>query len=195
MHHIHHTEAFVLGSLPKGEDSKILILYTRELGLVYAHAQGIRKIASKLRYTTQDFSRVNVDLVRGREIWRVTTATPIHSYAHIRQSRHTEKILARVAALVIRLVAGEEANEEVYEALIGAYTLLEMKGQSPEDYRALELLSVARILIALGYLSRETPGMEERSLFDEEIPKAFTDSAYQHRLIREINMALAATQL
>ena len=76
MHHIHHTEAFVLGSSPKGEDSKLLRLYTRELGLVYAHAQAVRKLSSKLRFTLQDFSRASVDLVRGKEIWRVTTATP-----------------------------------------------------------------------------------------------------------------------
>ena len=76
MHHLHHTEAYVLGSSPKGEDSKLLRLYTRELGLVYAHAQGVRKLSSKLRFTLQDFSLATVDLVRGREIWRVTTATP-----------------------------------------------------------------------------------------------------------------------
>jgi DNA repair protein RecO len=195
MHHIHHTEAFVLGSRPKGEDSKLLILYTRELGLIYAHAQGIRKISSKLRFTLQDFSRAQVDLVRGKEIWRVTTATPVATYRHLLRSRASETILARIASLLTRLVAGEEASGEIYDALVRTYDLLEIPSQTPEDHRALELLSVARILVALGYLSRATPGIVSQPSFDETVPKEFTDIAYQHRLIRDINQALAASQL
>ncbi|MBP7804918.1 MAG: DNA repair protein RecO [Candidatus Pacebacteria bacterium] len=191
MHHIHHSEAFVLGSRPKGEDSKILILYTRELGLIYAHAQGIRKISSKLRYIVQDFSHVNVDLVRGKEIWRLTTATPIRSHAHITKNRSAEKILARISSLLIRLVPGEEASLEVFKTIERTIGLLESHTKGDEDYRAIELLSVARILIALGYLSRGTPGADHES----GVPTEFADSAYQHKLIRDINLALAATQL
>jgi DNA repair protein RecO len=195
MHHIYHTEAFVLGSRAKGEDSKLLFLYTRELGLIYAHAQGVRKLSSKLRFTLQDLSRAQVDLVRGKEIWRVTTAVPVHSYAHLRRVRESERILARVATLLIRLVTGEEANAEVYDALARTYALLEVEGKSAEDYRALELLCVARILTALGYLSRATPGIVSEANQGETIPEEFSDIAYQHRLIRDINQALAASQL
>ncbi len=195
MHHIHHTEAFVLGSRPKGEDSKLLILFTRELGLVYAHAQGVRKLSSKLRFTLQDFSRAQVDLVRGKEIWRVTTAVPVRSYASLVRDRDSERILARIASLLTRLVAGEEANVEVFDALSRAYALLETAGRSAEDSRALELLSVARILVALGYLSRSTPGIVSEPASAGEMPQEFSDIAYQHRLIRDINQALAASQL
>jgi DNA repair protein RecO len=195
MHHIHHTEAFILGSRPKGEDSKILILYTKELGLVYAHAQGIRKLSSKLRYVAQDFSRVDADLVRGKEIWRLTTASPVHSYAHIIHTRPAERILAHIAALLMRLVPGEEANEEVFRTLVRTYALLEVEVKSAEEYRSLELLSVARILTALGYLSRATPGLVGEAHDSEGIPKEFEDVAYQHRLVREINQALSASQL
>ena len=184
MYHIHHTEAFVLGHKAKGEDSKIIVLYTRELGLIYAHAQGIRKLSSKLRFTLQDFSRVNVDLVRGKEIWRITTASPVSSYKEISYAEKPEKIIARIASLVVRLVKGEEANEEVFKALNRAYDLLSIKSEKT-DYKVIELLSVARILIALGYLSRDI----------EQGEPLFNDVAYQHRLIRDINQALAETQL
>jgi DNA repair protein RecO len=190
MHHIHHTEAFVLGSRAKGEDSKVLFLYTRELGLVYAHAQGIRKISSKLRFTLQDFSRAQVDLVRGKEIWRITTASPIHSHKTVAQTKQSEKILAHIASLLIRLVTGEEASEEIFQILVRTYALLETKGVTGEEFRVVELLSVARILVALGYLSREI--LSENG---EEAPKEFSDIAYQHRLIRDINQALSASNL
>lgn len=193
MHHIHHTEAYVIGSSPKGEDSKILRLYTRELGLVYAHAQGVRKLSSKLRFTLQDFSLASVDLVRGKEVWRVTTATPIRSHGAVRRNRTAETILARVHSLLTRLVAGEEANEEIYSIIGRTYDALEISDRSPEEYRALELFFVARILIALGYLPRGAAG--EETLFDTVVPESFTEPAFQHRMIRDINQALAATQL
>ena len=185
----------MLGSSPKGEDSKLLRLYTRELGLVYAHAQGVRKLSSKLRFTLQDFSLATVDLVRGREIWRLTTATPVHSYAAIRKNRASETILARVNSLLIRLVTGEEPSDEIYDIIAGTYDILEKGAPTPAEYRALELFSVARILIALGYLPREMLG--EATLFApaSPIPETFSDAAFQHRLIRDINQALTATQL
>jgi DNA repair protein RecO len=192
MHNIHHTEAFVLGSSPKGEDSRLLKLYTRELGLVYAHAQGLRKLSSKLRFTLQDFSRATVDLVRGKEIWRVTTAAPMHTYASVRQNPAAERILSRANSLLVRLVTGEEPSEEIFAILSETYDLLEKEVGTPESYRALELFTIARILIALGYLSRDT---FRESAFDEGVPEALGDAAYQHRLIRDINQALAATQL
>lgn len=191
MHHIHHTEAFVLGSREKGEDSKTLILYTRELGLIYAHAQGIRKISSKLRFVLQDFSKIQLDLVRGKEIWRITTASPLISYRQATVFEQAARILARLASLLIRLVPGEEANEEIFRAFSWAYDTLSVEHE-PGVYRSIELFSVAKILVALGYISRDILGEEENG---QELPKSFADIAFQHRLIRDINQALAASQL
>lgn len=191
MHHIHHTEAFVLGSRPKGEDSKILILFTRELGLIYAHAQGVRKLTSKLRYTVQDFSKIQVDLVRGKEVWRVTTASPIFSYKDVCRHQKGERIVAHISSLIVRLVRGEDANEEVFRAISRAYDLLEVQSDKTE-YRVIELLSVARILVALGYLSRDILRDESG---EDSTPVGFSDVAYQHRLIRDINQALVASNL
>ena len=105
MHHIYHTEAFVLGSNQNGEDSKIITLYTKELGLVRAKAQGIRKLASKLRFTLQNFSYAKVDLVRGKEIWRITTASPLDSNTDILCFPEREKVMVHIMSLVARLVA------------------------------------------------------------------------------------------
>ncbi len=185
MHHIHHTEAFVIGSIPKGEDSKVLILYTRDLGLVYAHAQGIRKLSSKLRFTLADFSRANVDLVRGKEVWRVTTATSISTFTLVLGTIESEKIIARVFSLVRRLVTGEEPNEEIFKTLTRLFELFSLPNTEKEEYRRIELLTVARLLIALGYLSRETLTTDDTLL----------DVKEQHRLIRDINQALSQSHL
>ncbi len=192
MHHIYHTEAFVLASRPTGEDSKTLILYTRELGLIYARAQALRKISSKLRFTLQDFSRALIDLVRGKEIWRVTSATPMDAQRDILRDPEKEQVVARIYALVVRMCSGEDPNEEVFNALESLSILL-AHSVTPDDARSIELFTVARILIALGYLDRAAlPASGEETLI---VPESFADPEYRRNILMRINAALAASQL
>ena len=193
MHHVYHTDAFVLHSRPHGEDSKTLALYTRELGLVRARAQALRKISSKLRYTLQDFSRAQVDLVQGKDIWRITTAVPLHSYKELRTDMLKERILARVLSVVLRLCPGEERSDEVFAAIEDTYTILELGPLSEHQARNIELFSVSRILIALGYISRDT---YFEDIFDTaSLPIQLEDPTFRRRLIDDINRALTASQL
>jgi len=194
MHHIYHTKAFVLGSRQTGEDSKTIILYTSNLGLIYARAQGIRKISSKLRYTLQNFSYAKVDLVRGKEIWRITTAVPIHSNSDILSVSSREQVIARVSSLVARLVAGEEHNEEIFLLLTGLCETLRSTSLLDEAHCAkVELFYVTRVLMTLGYLSRSAYEFISDDVV--AIPQILDDVQYRQKLIREINEALALSQL
>jgi DNA repair protein RecO (recombination protein O) len=152
MHHIYHTEAFVLGSRNVGEANKMLSLYTRELGLVYAHAQGIRLGKSKLRFGLQDFSHATVDLVQGKDIWRVTSGVAIQSYG-LRLNPQSLKIIASVAKLLERLCVGEEPIPEIFDDLIATVTHL-THDHIQENYETIELVLVLRILHNLGYIGR-----------------------------------------
>lgn len=192
MHHIYHTDAFVLASRPTGEDSKTLVLYTRELGLIYARAQALRKISSKLRFTLQDFSRALIDLVRGKEIWRVTSATPLDTQRDILRDPEKEQIVARIYALVVRMCSGEDPNVEVFGALESLSTLL-VRSVSPDESRSGELFIVARILISLGYLDRAALPASDEGI--AEIPEHFADPDYRKNILMRINAALAASQL
>jgi hypothetical protein len=71
MYKIYETKGYVLSSIPSGEADRLLNVFTKELGLVRAKAQGIRYEKSKLRFSTQDFSEVNISLVRGKGYWRL----------------------------------------------------------------------------------------------------------------------------
>ena len=113
MHHIYHTQGFVLGSRNKGEANKMLTIYTREMGLVRAMVQGIRLGKSKLRFALQDYSYTNIDLVRGKDIWRVTSAKNISTFPFARFSKDSLLLIARVSSLLERLCDGEESNEKI----------------------------------------------------------------------------------
>ena len=193
MHHIYHTESFVLASRPTGEDSKTLVLYTRDLGLVHARAQALRKLSSKLRYTLQDYSRAQVDLVRGKEVWRITTAVSLDTHSDIRKDIEKGGVLARVTSLIARLCAGEDPNPEVFAVLVDIVSMLEERSVSTETLRSIELFCVARILIALGYLNRTVlSNISEGSVV---IPETFSDPVFRKSLLVQINQAMAEAQL
>ena len=53
----------------------MISIFTRDLGLVFASAQGIRFEKSKLRPFTRDYSFGQFSFVKGKEYWRLTGAS------------------------------------------------------------------------------------------------------------------------
>ncbi len=148
-HHIYHTRGLILGSVSTRESNKYYRIFTEELGLVGATAQAVRKLSSKLRYTLQDFSWINVDLVRGREVWRITSALPEEKNSVVFQENQV--LLARVCALVARLVHGEEQNNILFGELSGVTNFLRNEIVPPNLALSFETLATMRILTHLGY--------------------------------------------
>lgn len=193
MHHIYHTHGFILSSRNKGEANKLLVIYTREMGLIYAFAQGIRLHKSKLRFALQDLSYVNVDLVRGREIWRVTSAKHISSFPFARGNTQSLVLITRINRLIERLCPGEVFNENIFDDLIQAMYLLDGEISSPSR-EALELHLVLRIMNSLGYIGdSEILSKYLSSSFDYS--KTETLLKERQSIISHINKALNESQL
>ena len=74
-------EAFVLRSYKLGEADLILVLLTRSHGVVRAVAKGIRKTKSRFGARLDRFSKVNVQVYRGRSLGKITDAASLASYA------------------------------------------------------------------------------------------------------------------
>lgn len=152
MHHIYETNAFVLKNTPQGEADGLLHLFTEELGLIVATAQGIRYEKSKLRFATQKLSYCHVSLVRGKGIWRVTNAVPIeNNYTNL----NPEVVFAinRVLKLVERLVAGESGDENLFSIIYsGIQYLKSLTEFDKEKILDIEVVIVLRILNRLGYI-------------------------------------------
>ena len=194
MHHIYHTKGFIIKSKNFGEANKILTIYTKELGLVRAIAQGIRLHKSKLRFTLQDFSYASIDLVKGRDIWRVASATTISSFPIARTKRDNLLFISRVSSLIDRLCDGEEANEKIFTDIIQALYLLDDPNLSTSTKEALELHLVLRIVHSLGYVG-ESEVLAE--YLGDEIGTKSTESLLSKRkyIVSHINNALRESQL
>jgi len=130
----------------------MLTIYTREMGLVRAAVQGVRLSKSKLRFSLQDFSYVNVDLVRGRDVWRVTSANNISSFATARRDKMSLVLMMRVASLLERFCGAESQNEDVFDDMIQSFYFLDNDVISSPTKEALEMHLVLRIMNSLGYI-------------------------------------------
>ncbi|OGI60733.1 DNA repair protein RecO [Candidatus Nomurabacteria bacterium RIFCSPHIGHO2_01_FULL_38_19] len=208
MHHIYHTEGIVLGSKNSGEAGKYYYIFTRDLGMIHASAQGVRKMSSKLRFVLQDFAYVNVDLVQGRDFWRVTSATKTSQLEKITKRPETFKIFTNIARLLKRLLAGVEPNEALFVDLLGGLSVLEKisvkdaapaGGQGPasgwrETLHNAEAVMVLRVLNNLGYIG-DSPTLKDliKSPFEESM--IFEISKSRNHILRQINKALKETHL
>ena len=193
MHHIHHTEGIILGSRNFGEAGKYYSIFTRDLGMIYASAQGVRKMSSKLRFILQDFVYVKIDLVQGKDFWRVTSASKTNQLEQIYKNRATFKVVSNIANLLKRLLAGVEKNEVLFIDLIKGLFVLE-KAVTENDLRNIEVIIVLRILNNLGYIGgNETLQNLVQSPFEENL--IFEVAKSRGTVLRQINKALKATHL
>lgn len=193
MHHIYHTEGLILGSRNYGETGKYYFLFTRDLGMIYASAQGVRKISSKLRFVLQDFSYVKIDLVRGKDFWRVTGASKTNKLENIIKNKETLFVFANISRLLKRLLPDEDTNTDLFVDLIKGLSVLE-KAKDKHEIQNTEIFIVLRILNNLGYIG-DSGNLEKliKSPFAEELMSEI--GKHRTRILSEINKALGETQL
>ncbi len=194
MHHIYHTEGIILDSKNMGEANRYITIYTKELGMVRAMVQGIRHGRSRLRYALADFSYAKIDLVRGRDVWRITSATPIESFAGVFLRDETRACATQMTKLALRLCQGEEGSEALFEHLIFSFRSLSDISLTPLVLKNLELVIVLRILYHLGYIAK-TDDMDHliESPLTEEL--AHRAGELRRQIVPEINRSLRETQL
>jgi DNA repair protein RecO (recombination protein O) len=193
MHHIYHTEGIILGNKDYGEAGKYYSIFTKDLGMIYASAQGVRKMSSKLRFILQDFAYLKIDFVQGKDFWRITSASKTNTLEEISKNKTTLQVFFNIANLLKRLLAGAEANQTLFEDLINGLSILE-KTEKAEDLQNIEAIIVLRILNNLGYIGGEKT-LENliKSPFEENL--IYETSKKRRKVLEEINRALKETHL
>ena len=200
MYQKYQTDALVLRSYEQGEADKMFALYTHDFGLIRARASAVRTEKSKMRYALQNYSRANTGLIRGKRGWRLAGASCTQSACGDATS---VAAFARIAELVLRLVQGEEQNEYLFAALSEAHdALMSAQGgpasggqKNPTIWATIEIVCVARVLYALGYLSNEAL---ETTLFTHTTyaaPHLEEAQTMYDELLSSVNKAIAETQL
>ncbi|MFA5751039.1 MAG: DNA repair protein RecO [Candidatus Paceibacterota bacterium] len=193
MHHIYHTEGIVFSSKNIGESGRYYKIFTKDLGMITARAEGVRKISSKLRYILQDFSYLKIDLIKGKNFWKITSASKTNLLEDITKNKDTFRIFSNILNLLSRLLSGEEVNTPLFFDIKSGLIILESVS-TKTDLKNTEVVLVLRILKHLGYIS-------ENKILTKYINSSFEKSLIskvsidRKNILREINRALKETQL
>ena len=153
MHHIYHTNSIILDTFPTGEADMTILLFTKELGMILAVAKSVRSAKSKLRYSLQIGSVSKVDLVKGKQVWRVISATPIDRINIL--DTETRAVVAKAVRFVKRMVDKEKEERGIYSDL-ESLLFSTKKGHSKEKLAEIELVFYLRSLFGLGYIANNT---------------------------------------
>lgn len=198
-HHIYHTKGIVIEAINVREANRTYWIFTRDLGMVLASAQGVRLATSKLRFSLQPLSIAEISLVRGRAGWRVVNAREISNiYWRIKNMPQSVAMSSRVLKFVRRLVTGEEKNEVLFDRLSeGLMYLSNGVGGAPLSTRQimnLEFILLLQVLYTLGYFAPPTELLWciNDSLSPEMIENM---SAFSSKAIVHINSSIKETQL
>ena len=189
MRHRYDTRGIVLARSPLGEANALVTLLTPELGLVRARAQSVRTSGAKLAAALTTLTESSVILVRGKEGWRLAGAVPEEQWFTRLSLAAARERVSRVSGLLLRLVAGEAPDSELFP-LMKEY--LEALATLPEEmHEASEVLVVLRLLEALGLDTGES----------SDVPATFAPAFLTHiakdraAYIARINTGIAASGL
>lgn len=178
-----------------GESNRFLSIFTKDLGLVSAASQGLRELKSKLRYSLQDFSYAKVDLVRGKDVWRVTSAEKIHKLDSLIKDKDKKVVFFKITSLIKRLFVGEGDHADLFDEIVSGFLFLERETFTKEELVFFEIVLVLKILNNLGYwgVYDELEGFLEQGAWSKDLIRRMGPHAPS--VLSEINQALKSSHL
>jgi len=141
-------EAVVLRHADWGEADRLLTLYTRERGKVRAIAKGARRIRSRKAGHLEPFTRVVLQLAKGRDLLIVTQADTAEAYLPLRDDLVKTGHAAYVVELIDRFTY-EDETENVLAFRLLTDTLARIAAE-PDVWLAVRYYEV-RLLDLVGF--------------------------------------------
>ena len=168
--------AVVLELRERSESSAVIVLFSDELGKLFVHAQGIRKLAAKHASTMQLGARVQVDMVRGKHEWRLVGSTMLAP--SVLASEADRMRFGRLAQVVRDLTAVEDPHPTVFQALAESAQLT----AKPSRRLLEEVSELGQVVEALGWWVDPVPladyieGVQPLRQFVQAVNKGLTEA-------------------
>ena len=189
------TPAIIIATYDYREAERQYLFFTKQLGLIWAQAMGVRLLKSKLRFALQTGSHTIISVVRGKRGWRITNAVAIRNHLSLLSSNlQAKEVFFESMQYIRRLTPLEEPNE-FFKCYIGACELLSSETDNVLPRSWLQLV-LARLLFVLGYLETQKTQCEELITshdFDERMFALLERD--KKELTRAINQALEHSHL
>lgn len=165
------SEAIILSRKNYGEADRILILYTKDFGLLKILAKGIRKPKSRKRGHLEIFSRIKFSASRTNSFEIMTEAQVIDSYDDVRKDLKKVTVAYFLCESLIRLTQEGEKNSTVYSNSVDFMEKL----KTAAELRNFRKEFLSGLLIELGFWSASHK-MEDPDKLLEEISERRVNS-------------------
>ena len=70
-------------------------------------------MSSKLRFVLQDFAYLKIDFVKGKDFWRITSASKTNKLEKLSRPE-TFKVFVNISKLLKRLLIGKDPNKDLF---------------------------------------------------------------------------------
>lgn len=122
-----HTEAIVLRTIDYSETSRIVTLFTREMGKTGVMAKGARAARSRFGATLEPMTRIStvIHVRPGRDLQILSEASHVDHHPTLRSDMSRVEVGIRMIELVNALLPDREANLPVFSLLAGCLTALD----------------------------------------------------------------------
>lgn len=188
-HRMYTTEAIVCGSKNSYTSDCSYLLFTKEMGMLWASARSVRMEKSKQRYALVDFSIIRVSLVKGKGGWRIGSVEAVSNPFMEARQRSCRAGVAAVIKLLRRFVQGEESHPSIFRDAVMALSCI--AAADTDDGVDLQDQFTLRTLNTLGYIA---PHNSYRELIENSdpwsVPQKISREAH-----RAIEKALTASHL
>ena len=162
-HQIYLTEGIILKKKDFGEADRLFWIYTEKFGMIMASAKGVRLEKSKLRGNLDIFTYGEYAVISSKDFWKLVDVRDLFSPKLDHSSVEQVRVFTKAANLLIRMIKGEERNEEIWRQLKNLFLKLFQENvadlpadEAGKDLKYLEIKSIAAILKTLGYMDTST---------------------------------------
>ncbi len=187
-------QALVCGSRASFTSDKSYLLFTKEVGMLWATARSVRVEKSKQRMALQDFSMVRVSLIKGKTGWRIGS---VEAHANAFLAAENRAVRGGIAFVVKALRQYVHGEVEVPRAFADMQSVLDrlVTESTPEDIAVYQQLFILRLLEELGYIA--VPQEFRVYIETKDLHGAFTiyDNTHDARITQHIEHAKKVSHL
>ena len=112
------TEAIILKTADANEVDRLLVIYSEKLGKINISAKGVKKLESKLRYSIEPISWVQMILVEGKNVLILKDAVIKDQFLKIKKDLEKIKIARKLADLIDEAIAGQERDDDIWHLIL-----------------------------------------------------------------------------
>lgn len=165
--------AIVLRTQDLGETDRIVILCTREHGVLHAVAKGVRRSSSKIGARLEPFMLVDISAVGGRKLATVSQVVTRRAYAAPIAANYTSFTVAAVLCELAEQLVEHDVDAAAQQFLLLAGALSALARRTHNPYRVLDSYIARSFSLAGWRISTAACGLcgilDDLSYFSPEV--------------------------